>query len=164
MDVELIVSSAMTPTENAQCERAGGEWKTHAKALMKEFGIDFTDRDQMLWLCSVLNWAKNSTIGPSGYSPSQWVLGRNIKLPYQLLSQHKLLSMHERALEEPEFARLIGMLSAAQRSINTLQYILKLSKAFLPRAQAGPTTPIQAELCLCGQALGVARPMAAGTT
>ena len=51
-------------------------------------GGPFVDQvERFLWLCAVLNWSTNTAIGDSGHSPSQWVLGRSLRLPFQLVSR-----------------------------------------------------------------------------
>ena len=38
------------------------------------------------FLCAAVNHAVNTEPDESGYSPSQWVLGKNLRLPYEMLS------------------------------------------------------------------------------
>ena len=96
MGIQYRTTAAISPTQNAACERAGGAWKLHAKALLDEFSITFVDQSRLWWLTCVVNWAVNSMVDASGFSPSQWVLGRGIKLPYDMLSQSARLSLHTR--------------------------------------------------------------------
>ena len=90
-----------------------------------------------------VNWAVNSSINSSGYSPAQWVLGRGMKLPYNLLDQSGRLSLHERVTSEPEFAERISLMSAAQRSVVALRYNRTLSRAILARSRITGATPAQ---------------------
>ena len=114
--------AAISPTQNAACERAGGAWKMHAKSLCDEFSITFDQPARLSWLICCVNWATNSAVDESGFSPSQWVLGRGIRLPYSMLSQTGRLSLHERHTRDHTFAERVAMLAAAQRSILSLRY------------------------------------------
>ena len=143
MNVELISSAAISPTQNAVCERAGGAWKFHARALLDEFNIRFTlgDAARTIWMVTVINWAMNSAIDESGYSPSQWVLGRGIKLPYQLMSERSRLALHSRNTTDRNFRERIAMLAASQRSMVALQYSAAISKAMVARSRAESGQP-----------------------
>ena len=128
-------AAALSPTQNALCERKGGAWKVHAKATIDEFSISFKDVGKTLWMCTCINWATNSMVNDSGYSPAQWVLGRGLKLPYDLLSQSSKLSLHSRVVEDKSFAERIAMMSAAQRSAIALKYSKSLSHAITARSR-----------------------------
>ena len=83
----IKTTASLAPTQNAMCERAGGAWKVGARALFDEFSVSIKDIRRMKWLAASNNWAVNSMINETGYSASQWVLGKNLKLPYNMLSQ-----------------------------------------------------------------------------
>ena len=91
---ELTPTAAITPQQNAVCERHEGFWKTHARRLIDEFGVKFVAEQmhRVTWLTTAVTWAWNSAIDDSGYSPAQWVLGRGLRLPYTLLDQTGRLS------------------------------------------------------------------------
>ena len=76
----LLPAASVSPTQNAPCERAGGAWKYRARRLVDQFSVKWNDYSTKLWLCAVLNWSTNTAIGDSGHSPSQWVLGRSLRL------------------------------------------------------------------------------------
>ena len=78
----LLPAAGVSPTQNA-----GGAWKYRARRLVDQFSIKWNDSSTKLWLCGVLNWSTNTAIGDSWHSPSQWVLGRSLRLPFQLLSR-----------------------------------------------------------------------------
>ena len=75
----LLPAAAVSPTQNASCERAGGARKYRHDVWWTSFRSSGTILRQ-LWLCAVLNWSANTAIGNSGHSPSQWVLGRSLRL------------------------------------------------------------------------------------
>ena len=140
---ELMPTAAITPQQNAVCERHGGIWKTHARRLLDEFSVKFVleQLHRVTWLTTAVTWACNSALDDSGYSPAQWVLGRGLRLPYTLLDQTRRLSLHERVTRDRAFSERIAMMSAAQRSITSLRYDRALSRAVLARSRAHGADP-----------------------
>ena len=133
----------MSPTQNAPCERAGGAWKYRAQRLVDQFSIKWNDSSTKLWLCAVLNWSTNTAIGDSGHSPSQRVLGRSLRLPFQLQSRASQLASHQRHRDDFAYQRRVAMLAEAQRSIISTKYNEALSRAFLSRARSASNAPLQ---------------------
>ena len=134
---EPMPTAAITPQQNAVCERHGGIWKTHARRLLDEFSVKFVPEQlhRVTWLIAAL---------PSmtaGTPPAQWVLGRGLRLPYTLLDQTGRLSLHERVARDRAFSERIAMMSAAQRSITSLRYDRALSRAVLARSRAHGADP-----------------------
>ena len=86
---ELMPTAAITPQQNAVCERHGGVWKTHARRLLDEFSVKFVPEQmhRVTWLTAAVAWACSSAIDDSGYSSAQWVLGRGLRLPHTLWDQ-----------------------------------------------------------------------------
>ena len=76
----LLPAASVSPTQNTPRQRAGGAWKYRARRLVDQFSIKWNDSSTKLWRCSVSNWSTNTAIGNSGHSPSQWVLGRSLRL------------------------------------------------------------------------------------
>ena len=101
------------PTQNSIAERHGGMWKHHAMRLIHQYQMGFDQPQRVLWLCSALNWAVSSAINEPGDSPSQWVLGKGIKLPYGLLDSASRPSLHERVNADPRFSERVALMSAA---------------------------------------------------
>ena len=93
-----------------------------------------------LWLCAVLNWSTNTAIG---HCPSQWVLGRSLRLPFQLLSRASQLASYQRHRDDFAYQRRVAMLAKAQRSIISTRYNKALSRAFLSRARSANDAPSQ---------------------
>ena len=60
MGVNYKTTAAISPTQNAACERAGGAWKLHAKALMDEFSVKFKDTTRVWWMISSIEGVLNS--------------------------------------------------------------------------------------------------------
>ena len=131
---QLLPAAAVPPTQNAPRERAGGAWKYRARPLVDQFSIKWNDYSTKLWLCAVLNWSTNTAIGDSGQRPSQWVLGRSLRLPFQLLSRASQLASHQRHRNDFAYQRRVAMLAEAQRSIISTRNTYALSRAFLSSA------------------------------
>ena len=85
------------------------------------------DSSTKLWLCAVLNWSTNTAIGDSGHSPSQWVLGRSLRLPFQLLSRASQLASHQRHRDDFAYQRRVAMLAEAQRDRSSAPGTIRLS-------------------------------------
>ena len=72
LGVRLVNTAALSPQQNAPCERAGGLWKLHARTVMDECSVSFAQGDWIVdWLCTVICWAVNSQVNQTGYSPAQ---------------------------------------------------------------------------------------------
>ena len=153
MQIDMLKTPAVSPTQNSRCERAGGNWKFHGKALMDEFSVTFdpVDSARMAWMIASINWAVNSSIDDSGFSSSQWVLGRGVKIPFQLQSARSRLSLHSRLGTDRSFRERVAMTAAAQRSIISLRYSTAISKAMVSRARGDATTPVDLKYSLGDQ-------------
>ena len=141
MGIEIRPCAAYCPTQNSITERHGGMWKAIAKKLIDQYSIDFEDKEMTQWLIAMTTWAVNSRVGKNGYSPSQWMLGRGLPLPYDLIDAAHRLSLHERISEDKGFEDRIGMMAAAQRALTTLRHSTAMSKAFLARPRANISAP-----------------------
>ena len=136
MGCALVLTAAATPQQNATTERHGGLWKAHARKLIDQFSIRFDNPRKVIWMIASVTWAMNSSINESGYSPSQWVLGRGLRLPYCLLDQAGRLSLHERVVSDKPFSERIGMMQMAAQSVANLRHNQTLSRAILARSRA----------------------------
>ena len=130
-----------------------GAWKYRARRLVDQFSIKWNDSSTKLWLCAVLNWSTNTAIGDSGHSPSQWVLGRSLRLPFQLLSRASQLASHQRHRDDFAYQRRVAMLADAQRSIISTRYNKALSRAFLSRARSANNAPSQVRFAVGDQVM-----------
>ena len=144
LGVRLANTAAVSPQQNAPCERAGGIWKLHARAVIDECSVSFAQGDWIVdWLCAAICWAVNSQVNQIGYSASQWVLGQGLRLPECLQSGN--LALASRLDEDPEFAQRIAIQAASQRSIVGLRYSRALARAFLARSRASSTDPVASQ-------------------
>ena len=76
------------PWQLGQVERHGHIWKEILKKMV--WSEQLAGKDQMFHATSAVNQAKNSLVKKSGFSPSQWVLGRNIRLPTDLTDDSEI--------------------------------------------------------------------------
>ena len=119
--------------------------------MIDENSLSFKDHTRVTWLCTAINWAINNMIDESGYASSQWVLGRGLKLPYDLLSQTSRLNLHCKHVENKTFADRIALMSAAQRSTAALRYSRSFSHALVARSRGDKALPAQARFQLGDQ-------------
>ena len=134
-------------------ERAGGAWKCRARRLVDQFSVKWNDSSTKLWLCAVLNWSTNTAIGDSGHSPSQWVLGRSLRLPFQLPSRASQKASHQRHRNDFAYQRRVALLAEAQRSIISTRYNKALSRALLSRARSANNAPSQVRFAVGDQVM-----------
>ena len=139
----LLPAAAVSPTQNGPCERAGGAWTHRARRLVDQFSVKWNDSSTKLWLCGVLNWSTNTSIGDRGHSPSQWVLGRSLRLPFQLLSRASQSASHQGHRDDFAYQRCVAVLAEAQRSIISTRCNKALSRAFLSLARNANNSPSQ---------------------
>jgi len=141
MGARILRSASYAPTQNATCERRGGAWKAHARALMDEHSITFDDPKRISLLCASINHAVNTMVEDHGYAPAQWVLGKNLRLPYSLLSQSGQLAAQTRLGADPTFAERVMLLAAARRSVAALSANVGIARAFAARSRGEAPVP-----------------------
>ena len=79
---EVSVAAKASPW-HIERERHGGTWKTIWRKLV--WSQQISDLPEVLQAVAETNKARNSLARRSGFSPEQWVLGRSIRLPADLL-------------------------------------------------------------------------------
>ena len=119
--------------------------------LFDEFSSSIRNTQKLAWHCAVNNWAVNSAVNESRFSPSQWVLGRGLRLPYNMLSQTGSLDLQTRHVTDKPFSERVAMLASAQRAHLALRYSRSLSHAITARHRGGPALPAQARFQLGDQ-------------
>ena len=78
--------------------------KDVARCVIEDMDLRWKSQPMLEWyLCASINWSRNQTINESGYSLSQWVLGRGLKLPADLLSPMGRLDTAIKAHDQPRF-------------------------------------------------------------
>ena len=137
MDAHNIRQS---PWQNGLVERIGGIWNAAARKATKDVGArGFVE---MRRLASMVNWAKNARINSSGYSPTQWVIGREYQLPRSLLDEKQSCELASLGLADhsPEFGRRMSWLWAARRAFETMDTSHRLRRALLAGVRASSHT------------------------
>ena len=144
MGATMRRSAAYAPTQNSIVERHGGHWKSLAKALILEYGISFHGPAwRRRWLTTSVTGACNASVNASGYFPSQWVLGKNLRLPYEMMSSTGRLAMQSRLGADKSFAERVSMMASAQRAVLSLKTSTALAKALAARSRATAAQPVQ---------------------
>ena len=133
------------PWQNGVAERAGGAFKVVLSAVTKEHAV--VDKTGMLMALSAAGDAVNDNINESGFSASQWMLGRAKKLPGDLLAAppSQYLAQHSAIANTPAFTRRIAMMETAKRALVRLSFSRRLRRAELARSR---TVPIGQELAV----------------
>ena len=135
---EMTFSGVQAPWQNGLCERHGGAWKlalNHAVRANSVVGLT-----QIRQACIMTNWAKNSRINASGFSPSQWVLGKGMRMPWSLLTGAGRLAELSKAETNPAFSQRLGILTAAKRAFEVLDTSARLRRAWLSRSRVTPSS------------------------
>ena len=130
-----------SPTQSSVTERLGGAWKINARAVLEETKMAFAESSMNAWwLCASVSWARNQTIGTSAFSPFQWILGRGLKLPADLLDSFGKLHVAMRMEEKTAFAARLRLISSAQRAVAAQRSSRGLSQAVSARSRNVATT------------------------
>ena len=85
-----------SPWQVGQIERHGGMWKETFKRMA--WSQQIAERDDVLTATSAVTQAKNSMSRKGGFSPSQWVIGRDIRLPASLADDREVARIGAQAL------------------------------------------------------------------
>ena len=80
---EVSLAAKASPWHIAAVERHGGTWKTIWRKLV--WSQQVAGKTEVLQAVAQVNKVGNSLARRSGFSPEQWVLGRSIRLPGDLL-------------------------------------------------------------------------------
>ena len=97
--------------------------------------------EQVASAAVMATWARNQRPNESGFSPAQWVLGRNPRLPWSLLERpvKSNLASYSAAETEPSFVRRMAIYHAAKIGFERLDSNARLRRALLARSRALPT-------------------------
>ena len=87
-----------SPWQIGQIERHGGLWKETFRKLCWDQQI--SSHEEVLWATSATNQAKNSLVRKSGFSPAQWVLGKDVRLPASLADEDEVGRVGAQALAD----------------------------------------------------------------
>lgn len=125
------------PWQNGLAERAGGTLKwILAKLNAQSSGTPSSEMETLLAL-AIATKATNCDINASGYSASQWVLGRQPVISADILNRPPLgrLPEHLRAGDSAVFVHRLAMLETAKAALVRLHFSRRLRRAELARAR-----------------------------
>ena len=134
-DITLHHVAVEAPWANGIAERGGQALKTICRAL----SVQFTPhgRADMSMVLSAALEAVNGDIGESGYSPQQFVLGKQPRLAGMVIPSglRDRLAAHSLIENSPSMERQIAMKEMARVSMVRLKYSRSLRRAELARAR-----------------------------
>ena len=114
---EVSVAAKASPWHLAAVERHGGTWKTIWRKLV--WSQQISGRSEVLQAVAETNKARNSLARRSGFSPEQWVLGRSIRLPADLLDDAEVARVGAQAAAltpTTRFHRQVQLRTAAREA------------------------------------------------
>ncbi|CAK0891483.1 unnamed protein product [Prorocentrum cordatum] len=100
-------------------ERQGAWWKELAARTIEHSSI--RGEDEMRTLAIMVSGAKNSLRRRAGFSPAQWVLGRDPKMPGDLVDDTANYSAHSLAAKDEKIRRRYAIRTAARESFMRMQ-------------------------------------------
>ena len=114
---EVSVAAKASPWHIAAVETYGGTWKTIWRKLV--WSQQISGRSVVLQAVAETNKARNSLARRSGFSPEQWVLGRSIRLPADLLDDAEVARIGAQAAAltpTTRFHRQVQLRTAAREA------------------------------------------------
>ena len=121
-----------SPWQAGLTERHGGSLKAAIGRVVKEQHV--TGKKEVKVAMALTSAARNAIPGPSGFSPAQWVLGKSVRLPADLINRPGDLPSHQAALEVPAFSRRLELQRAAQAAMLAVDGSSRLRRALLRRS------------------------------
>ena len=92
-----------SPWQIAFVERAGGIWKSTLRRMV--WSEQLAGKEDMYMATSAVNSARNNLTRRSGFSPSQWVLGRSIRVPADLKEESEVVRIGAQCAAETPTTR-----------------------------------------------------------
>ncbi|CAK0846224.1 unnamed protein product, partial [Prorocentrum cordatum] len=126
-------------------ERQGAWWKELAARTIEHSSI--RGEDEMRTLAIMVSGAKNSLRRRAGFSPAQWVLGRDPKMPGDLVDDTANYSAHSLAANDEKIRRRYAIRTAVRESFMRMQNDDQLRRAMLARARTVATPLSVGEMC-----------------
>ncbi|CAK0836144.1 unnamed protein product [Prorocentrum cordatum] len=126
-------------------EHQGARWKELAARTIEHSSI--RGEDEMRTLAIMVAGAKNSLRRRAGFSPAQWVLGRDPKMPGDLVGDTANYSAHSLAANDEKIRRRYAIRTAARESFMRMQNGDQLRRAMLARARTVATPWSVGEMC-----------------
>ena len=127
-------TAAHSPWQNGMCERHGGAWKeAFNKALL---GVVLESKMEAEELFDQLTQAHNTLVRRDGYSPSQHVLGAELRVPGLMgTGEDNAVLASGLAVGEPAYERRHAIRQAARRAFVEADHEAKLRKAAAHRTR-----------------------------
>ena len=126
-------------------ERQQGWWKELARRTVQHGQV--TGEEEMRIMAMMVSAAKNTMRRRCGFSPAQWVLGKDPKLPADLVDGTE----HEKALSlathDPQLRRRYAIRTAAREAFVRMQGDDQLRRAMLARSRPVSRPISVGELC-----------------
>lgn len=91
-------SARASPWQIGQVERHGALWKTAFHKLV--YSEQVSGLEEVQWATTATNQAKNAMSRKHGFSPSQWVIGRDIRLPASLADEAEVSRIGAQAIAD----------------------------------------------------------------
>lgn len=131
----FTAAAKASPWQLGMIERAGGSWKSMFRRLVWSQQVSGLD---ILLATAAINQARNSLARRSGFSPQQWVLGRSLRLPADLMDEGEVARVGALAASETpgtRFYRKSQLRFAAREAFMKTQHDDVLRRAELRRVR-----------------------------
>ncbi len=92
----FTTAAKASPWQIGQIERHGGLWKETFRRVCWAHQVQ--GKQDVLFATASVNQAKNALVRKGGFSPAQWVLGRDIRIPASLQDDHEVMRVGAQAL------------------------------------------------------------------
>ena len=128
-DILLHHTPVECPWSNGLAERAGGSLKVILGKLIKDYSCQ--SRMEIQGALAAAVDACNQDIGPAGYSPAQFVLGKQPRTSAEVIPNdlRLRLSTHSLLDNDPSLARQTALREAARVALVRLKYSMSLRRA-----------------------------------
>ncbi|CAK0900905.1 unnamed protein product [Prorocentrum cordatum] len=123
-----------------------GAWRKELAARTIEHS-SIRGEDEMHTLAIMVSGAKNSLRRRAGFSPAQWVPGRDPKMPGDLVDDTANYSAHKVAANDEKIRRRYASRTAARESFMRMQNDDQLRRAMLARTRTVATPLSVGEMC-----------------
>lgn len=133
---QVDAAAKASPWQLGQIERAGGLWKAMLRKMV--WSQQIAGQDDMLLATGAVNTARNALTRKSGFSPQQWVLGRSLRLPADLMDDGEVARIGAVAASETpgtRFHRKQQLRMAAREAFVKVQNSEALRRAELRRVR-----------------------------
>ena len=136
--VHLYHTAVEAPWVNGIAERAGGSLKVIMRAVMAQMAA--TGKEDMRSCLVAALEAVNGDTSHNGFSPAQWVLGKQPRgigavIPNDASAR---LAEHSMVSDDPSFARTVAMREVAKHAMVRMQYSAALRRAEMARSRVAP--------------------------